>query len=367
MTYASLAFANLLRTPARTIVRVVVLAAAVALVGAMILFIGHSLRTMTSSSVQSVPLDWQAPVGSRQAAERAARAVSKQHGVLAAVPVATAPFAGATHVKPGAGIFRSASGSILAVPQRYSQHIHTIRFLRGSLLPCQVVLDQQLAATLQAQPGDTIAFTAKTGRPPVRLRVSGISVVSAGDILFQPLNPLLGPAPAQPPVEIAVMTVGTFAQTLAPQLPTIASSSGLPGIPGSVPGTQWQVQAQVDPAQLTGGPAQALRQATGLRNRVQSSLPGRVSFVDNLSESLNTASGDALYAETLYIMLALPGALIALGLAYLAALGTVERDRRDLALLRARGARRHDLLALAGFESLILGIVAGLLGTAAAF
>ena len=42
-------------------------------------------------------------------------------------------------------------------------------------------------------------------------------------------------------------------------------------------------------------------------------------------------------------MLALPGALIALGLAYLAALGTVERDRRDLALLRARGARRRDL------------------------
>ena len=37
-------------------------------------------------------------------------------------------------------------------------------------------------------------------------------------------------------------------------------------------------------------------------------------------------------------MLAVPGALIALGLAYLAALGTVERDRRELALLRARGA-----------------------------
>ena len=43
-------------------------------------------------------------------------------------------------------------------------------------------------------------------------------------------------------------------------------------------------------------------------------------------------------------MLAVPGALVALGLAYLAALGTVERDRRDLALLRARGAARRDLL-----------------------
>src|SRR5207244_7810246 len=170
-----------------------------------------------------------------------------------------------------------------------------------------------------------------------------------------------------PPVETAVMTVGTFAQKLAPQLPTIASSSGLPGIPGSVPGTQWQVQAQVDPAQLTGGPAQALRQATGLRNRIPSSLPGQVNFVDNLSESLNTATGDALYAETLYIMLALPGALIALGLAYLAALGTVERDRRELALLRARGASRRHLVVLAALESAFVGVLAGLLGAGAAF
>ena len=40
-------------------------------------------------------------------------------------------------------------------------------------------------------------------------------------------------------------------------------------------------------------------------------------------QSNRTAAGDALYAETLYIMLAVPGALVALGLAYLAALGAL--------------------------------------------
>ena len=62
-----------------------------------------------------------------------------------------------------------------------------------------------------------------------------------------------------------------------------------------------------------------------------------------------------------------PGALIALGLAYLAALGTVERDRRDLALLRARGATRRDLLVMAGVESAVIGLVAGLAGSGLAF
>ena len=92
-------------------------------------------------------------------------------------------------------------------------------------------------------------------------------------------------------------------------------------------------------------------------------MPGQVQFVDNLADQLNTAAGDSLYAQALYILLAVPGALIALGLAYLAALGTVERDRRDLALLRARGASRRNLLVLAGAESLALGVVAGVAGT----
>src|SRR5204862_4527864 len=114
--------------------------------------------------------------------------------------------------------------------------------------------------------------------------------------------------------------------------------------------------AQVDPNGLGSTPAQAFTRAGAVVHRVEAALPGQVVFVDNLSDQLNTAAGDALYAETLYIMLAVPGALIALGLAYLAALGTVERDRQSLALLRARGARRRDLLALAALESLLLGL-----------
>jgi putative ABC transport system permease protein len=365
-TVAPLAFAELVRAPGRTIVRLLTLAAAVGLLAAMILFVGHSLRTMTGSAVRSAPLDWQGPVGSYRAATQVARQVARQQGIVEAAPTATASFAGIEHTSSAAGEIRAGNGSILAVPPGYLRDLHTFRYLRGSLRPGHVALDQQLAATLQAQPGDTIELVPRPGAAPIRLRVSGIALVTAPDQLFQPLNPLLGPAPAQPPANIAILPLRTFATRVAPQLPSIGIALGASAVPGSQTGTQWQVQAQLAPATLNGSPSRAYALANRLRNRVESSLPGKVVFVDNLSDTLNSAAGDALYAETLYIMLAVPGALIALGLAYLAALGAAEQDRRNLALLRARGARRRDLFVLAGIESAALGVPAGLLGTAVA-
>jgi putative ABC transport system permease protein len=180
-----------------------------------------------------------------------------------------------------------------------------------------------------------------------------------------------GPWPcegAQPPANVAVMPVTTFARTLAPSLRRVTPGNvGSSAVPGALDGVQWQVQAQVDPASLTGSPRHAMSLAVRARNRAERSLPGQVQFVDNLADSLKTASEDALYAEALYIMLAVPGALVALGLAYLAALGTVERDRRDLALLRARGASRRDLVVLGLAESVLVGLVAGFLGAADSF
>ncbi len=213
----------------------------------MILFVGHSLRTMTSSATRSVPLDWQGPVNSYASAVHVAAGVKRQTGVQQASPTATAPFASIVHQAP-VGTIRSGAGSILAVPPGYLDHIRTFRFLRGSLKPGQIVFDQQLAATLQVQPGDTVTLTPKPGARPHRFKVGGVALVTAPDVLFQPLNPLLGPAPAQPPADIAILPLATFAQTLAPSLPTVASASAAAAVPGAQRGIQWQVQAQVDPA-----------------------------------------------------------------------------------------------------------------------
>src|SRR4051794_17612017 len=368
-TALRLSWAGVSRAPGRTLVRIVVLAAAVALLGGMVLFVGNSLKTMTSSSVRQVPLDWQGPVSSYSQAQRVAAGLSHQRGVQQASATATAPLAGAQLRGPGGSTTGTGSGAILAVPPDYLSHVQTFRMLHGRLAPGGVVLDQQMAATLHARIGDRVALRTRRGAPARSFRVSGVALVTEPDVLFQPLNPQLGPAPAQPPANVAVMPVSAFARSLAPTLRTItAANVGSSAVPGALDGVQWQVQAQVDPHTLSGSsPGHAMKLADRARNRAERSLPGQVQFVDNLSDALNTAAQDALYAEALYIMLAVPGALVALGLAYLAALGTVERDRRDLALLRARGASRRDLLVLGLTESALIGLVAGLAGAVGAF
>jgi putative ABC transport system permease protein len=367
-TALRLAWTGLLRAPAKTLTRIIVLTASVALLGGMLLFVGNSLRTVSASAVRAVPIDLQGPVTSYAAARSVGAGIARQPGVLQASATATAPLARTAHRGP-AGATSAGDGALLAVPRDYLRHIETFRYLQGGLRPGGVVLDQQMAATLQARIGDHVTLTTRRGAPPVRLTVSGVALVSSADQLFQPLNPTTGPAPAQPPANIAIVDVGTFAARLAPTLRTITPASvGSSAQPGAQDGVQWQVQTQLDPKPLSAGsPSQAFKAAGQAKNRLERSLPGKVQFVDNLSDQLNTAAGDALYAQTLYIMLAIPGALIALGLAYLAALGTVDRDRRDLSLLRARGATRRDLLTLAGIESVLVGVIAGLAGAGLAF
>jgi putative ABC transport system permease protein len=361
-----LGIARLRHRPGQTVTQVLVLAAAVALLGAMILFIGHSLRTMTASATRSVPLDLQGPVESYGQARTLSRGIAKQPDVAQASAVATAPFAGVSH--RGAGVTDAGAGAILAVPPGYLRHIDTFRFLTGGLRPGEIVLDQQLAATLRARVGDTVSLRLGAHALPRKFTVGGVALVSAPDVLFQPLNPQVGPAPAQPPANIAILPVTTFAKAVGGALPSTGRASpAAAAVPGTLSGIQWQVQAQVDRAGLGGTPSEAFKRAGQIRNSVERSFPGKIQFVDNLSEALESATGDALYAEALFIMLAVPGALLALGLAYLAALGTVDRDGRELALLRARGASRRQLLGMAAGESGLVGLVAGLLGAGLSF
>ena len=229
---ARLAVSWLARSPGRSLMRLLVLAASVALLGGMLLFVGNSLLTVAGSAVRSVPLDLQGPVSTYAQARSVATDVARQPGVQQASAVATAPLAGAEHTGSG-GVTSSGAGAVLAVPSRYQEHIHTFRFLQGGLRPGAVVLDQQMAATLQAHIGDRVILKAPGGGAPRSYPVSGVALITAPDTLFQPLNPIVGPAPAQPPANVAILELDTFATTIAHDVPS--TPAAMPRIRLSMP------------------------------------------------------------------------------------------------------------------------------------
>ena len=86
---------------------------------AMILFVGHSLSTMTGTAVAPFRSTGRGRSALGAAAGRVARAVARQPGVAEASPVATAPFAAMQHASALTGTIRSGAGSFLAVPPGY--------------------------------------------------------------------------------------------------------------------------------------------------------------------------------------------------------------------------------------------------------
>jgi ABC-type lipoprotein release transport system permease subunit len=324
-------------------VQVGAIAVSLALLASVLMFVTGNLALMTTSAAAKVPLDWQAGVADQPAAVSLAGRLSSVSGIAQAAPAATATFASANH-EVAAGTATSGAGSILAVPPDYLRAIRPFHLLTGSIDPGGVVLSQPLASTLQAQVGDTVTLQLAGQTTPVSLRVSGIAVLDASELLFQPVG-AAGAAGSAPPSQVVIAPIGLFQQSLA-----------------TAPGVQWEVHAQVDRSLLTGGPAEAQTRLTTFRHFVERSFPGELAIADNLDAALGVAAEQALYGEAIFIFVALPGVLIALWLAYYAARSGVDEERRAIALLRTRGASRADVLGGAVTQGVAIGILAGLVG-----
>ncbi|MDQ6876485.1 MAG: hypothetical protein M3082_02065, partial [Candidatus Dormibacteraeota bacterium] len=331
--------------PLAALVQVGAIAASLALMASVLMFVSGNLSLMTASSAAKVRLDWQAGVPDQATAVSLAGRLAGVHGIVEATSAATATFTSANHQVP-AGTATSGAGSILAVPPDYLRAIKPFHLLTGSLEAGGVVLSQPLASTLQAQVGDTVNLQPPGQSTPVPLKVTGIAVLDASDLLFQPVGGS-GAAGSAPPSQVVIMPTSLFQQALA-----------------TATGVQWEVHAQVDRSILAGGPAEAQVHLTTFRHQVERSFPGELAIADNLDASLGVAAEQALYGQAIFIFVALPGVLIALWLAYYAARSGVDEERRAIALLRTRGASRADVLGGAVIQGVAIGLLAGAIGFA---
>src|SRR5207302_10756687 len=120
-------------------------------------------------------------------------------------------------------------------------------------------------------------------------------------------------------------------------------------------------------------PSAAFTRESDAGHRLEADVAGGAVVANNLAAALDAARADALYAEAMFIVLGLPGVLLAALLTHAVAAASRDSRRRELALLRTRGASRAQLQRLVAAEAGTVAVggtafglvVAGMIGRAA--
>jgi len=323
----------------------------VALLASIGAFLSSTTSAMTQRAIDSVPVDWQVEA---QPGSNPAKVISGV-GSLANVQTAdTVRFASTNGLsaKTGSTVQQTGPGQVLSIPASYpSDFPGSVRLLAGSL--DGPLLAQQTAANLQAKPGDLVSI----GRPGLNsasVRIAGVVELPAADSLFQKVGAPIGAQLQAPPDNVIVLPPAAFQKVegpLAQARPDLLST---------------QVHLTLDHNGLPASPSAAFTDVSGQALNFEAKLSGAGLVGDNLGTALDSARGDALYAQILFLFLGVPGAILAgLITASIAAAGA-ERRRRDQGLLRTRGATTGQLVRIALAETALAGVLGVALGLAGA-
>jgi putative ABC transport system permease protein len=173
------------------------------------------------------------------------------------------------------------------------------------------------------------------------------------DSLFQRVGAPPGTQPQAPPDNVLLIPAAPWHQAFD----ALAASR-----PDQV---RNQVHVRLD-RHLPHDPAAAFTSVSGAAHHLEGRLAGTGLIGNNLGAALDAARSDALYAQVLFLFLGLPGAVLAGLLTLAVATASGGSRRRELTLLRIRGASRRRMVLLAGAEAATVAVIGGALGLLAA-
>ena len=343
--------ALLRRQPARLLGAAVGVAIAVALLASLGAFLAHAKASMTGRAVRSVSVDWQVQVAAGTDPAGVAALVAQHPGVVQAsqtvgftrVPGLSATSAGSTQTT-GAGV-------VLGLPPSYQATFPgEIRSLTGSRhRRARRPADRVQPAR---RPGLDDPIT-RPGLPPLTVTVAGVVDLPQANSLFQTVGAPAGSQPSAPPDNVHPAAVRTVAAAQH-------AARRRPPRPGQHPDPR---PAQPRPAHR---PRRRLRHVLAAAHNLEARSTGTATVGNNLGAALDSARGDAAYAQVLFLFLGLPGAVLAGLLTATVASAGARRRRGEQALLRIRGASQPQLLRLASVEAALIGVVGCVVGLAAA-
>lgn len=334
---------SLRRRPAETTAVGVALAILVAFVAALGSFTNQTGARLTQVSTTRVPVDWQvqlAPTADIRAVERAIRAVP---GFRAMAEVDYAHVAGLQSASATGLRSTGAAVVVTADPSYRSIAPSQFRQLLGGTGGAQ--LQQQTAANLSA----TLASRVTVIGSGVTVPVSGVVDLPNAGTFFQTVGAAPGTAAAAPPDNVLLLPRSQFA----------VASRAVPVVR--------QLHVQFDHAHLPSDPSAAADLIRQRADHLATVLVGQVLIGDNLEATLSSAREDAIYAQLLILLIALPAVLLAGAVATTVIALRNDRQRRDAALLRLRGVPPRRIALFYGAVAVLDGIVGAAVGALGAW
>jgi putative ABC transport system permease protein len=357
----------LLRSPGRSLALVAGLALGVALVVSVLFFVDSSSRQLTQTAIAPVPVDMVGHVTVANVEESAIlSSFRSQPGVTSVEPLDAVDFATAS--KSGAATQKTPPGRIFAIDPSFLNTFDLLGIGSGSLTADGVLVSEATASRLALNAGDTITIEIASLSTPYQVKVTGILDTSRAEPLFLSGDPTKE-GEFQVVSDIVVMDRTLFNKDLrGPLLATVAPPPANPasalakGTVSGAPSIDQQQYIKIDRSKLPANPNDARIQIDGMRRGLERQFTGEVKVISNLGSALSRAKSDVLSAKLLFIFLGLPGVALAIFLARYASELYGEARRREIGLLRARGASTPQVIGIAGISAAILGVAGSVLG-----
>jgi putative ABC transport system permease protein len=245
---------------------------------------------------------------------------------------------------------------VFAFDEVYRGRDPSIRIVDGSYQAGHGLLSVEAARALGVRAGDVVQLRVPGRANALHVPISGITDLTRAKSLFysrqgQQLEQFVYVRNS------LVVEPEIFARSIVPAFQK-ATASGQ--TVRSQPILEVDIALEREP--LDADPGTALAQTTAVAQAVTKIAPGQDDLIDNISNALMVARGDARVAKRMFVFLGLPGALLAAILTSYAGGVLAGALRREQAILRIRGANRRHLLRMHALRSLLLAAAGSVLG-----
>ena len=348
------------RAPLRLVLEAISVAFPVAMLAATLWYVDAAIQSMTPNALSPVQVEMRAVAKSLDAD------IASISSKLAAAPgVALAePFA-AAKVLVSSGISGQLTARLFAVNLGYFTEHPWLKTIEGSLSQ-GVMLSQSVKGAPEFASATSITITLPGDAPEfsLTLPIGGVADLRDATTWFSiPYGEVQGDIVTVP--RAIIIDYKTFESKVLPTLRDWAKLGGLPPFePGSneLPNANLESHVTIDHAAYPPDPGLASIWTGQLQKALGRQAGSSVIIADNAAEALLESHEDAINAKMLFLLLGIPGVLVAAALGLTGASALVESYRREEALLRMRGATSGQIAWLAMVQAAVAGFAGSLLG-----